>query len=106
MDPTTFERHSRVLSQGITPFKGEDEIVCCVCNLHVKNLPDKESIITDNVYSEGGVHSGDSPVRLHGEFQHCIDEQGNSGQPHERCRVIVAECGNNRTWTLLTYGST
>lgn len=75
----------------------EDQLVCPVCKkvLHLKNLPDKESIINDNLYSEGGVRIVDSHVTLRCEFGHWVDEQGNSlDEPHEISSVIVAEFDN------------
>ena len=73
MEPNRFEGHSYVLSQGVTPFEGEDQIMyVCKKDLHIKL--NKESV-KDTVYFKGGGHIG-SGVRIHGAFRHCIGGQG------------------------------
>jgi hypothetical protein len=57
----------------------KEQIVCPVCKkvVHECDLPDRDSVITDNVYFGSGILIVDSDVTIHCEFEHSHDEQKN-----------------------------
>ena len=64
-------------STKATSGTAKEQIVCPVCKkvLHEIDLPNKYGVITDNVYSEGGILIVDSDVAIHCEFEHRHNEQ-------------------------------
>lgn len=74
-----------------------EQIVCPVCKkvLHSDNLPDRNSVITENILYGGGIRIVDSEVRILCQFKHRYDEKCNSlKEPHELIAVILAQFDN------------
>ena len=72
---------------------GEKKFVCPVCGnqLHETNLPDKESIIRDNLYHEGGVLILSSHVLLLCNFEHLFEKEDITlDKPHELVAFVEA----------------
>ena len=67
---------------------------CCpVCGnpLHETNLPDKESIVKDNLYHEGGVLILSSHVLLRCDFEHLFEKEDITlDEPHELVAFVEA----------------
>lgn len=57
----------------------KEQIVCPVCTRVIPecDLPDKEGVITDNMYYKSGILIVDSEVKIHCKFEHIHDEEGN-----------------------------
>ena len=71
---------------GNIPPEKENVIICPVCGnpLHETNLPDKESIVKDNLYHEGGVLILSSHVLLRCDFEHQFEKEDITlDEPHE-----------------------
>ena len=71
----------------------KERIVCPVCGkvLHEDNLPDKESIVKDNLYHEGGVLILSSHVLLRCDFEHLFEERDISiDDPHQSVAIVSA----------------
>lgn len=60
-------------------FQCKEQIVCPVCKKVIPecDLPDKEGIITDNVYYKSGIRIVNSHVKVYCKFEHMHDEQEN-----------------------------
>lgn len=68
--------------------------VCPVCGeeIHEDNLPDKESVITENVYHLGGVVITSSSVWLLVDFWHEYTIGGETlDSPHKLTAVVTCE---------------
>lgn len=59
--------------------KNFEQIVCPVCKqvVHEDDLPDKDSIILDFLYYKSGIRIFDSDVKMHCQFEHMHDGEGN-----------------------------
>jgi hypothetical protein len=68
-----------------------EKIVCPICKkvVHEIDLPNKEGVITDNLYFESDILIVDSDVTIYREFEHMHDEQKNVlDEPHDVMAVL------------------
>lgn len=80
-----------------------EQIVCPVCKKKLPecDLPDKDSVIYDNVYFESGIKIMDSHVRIHCQFSHMHDEQENElDESHGLIAVISTHFDGKGECTL------
>ena len=76
----------------ISPETGP-QFICPVCGnqLHETNLPDKESIVKDNLYHEGGVLILSSHVLLRCDFEHLFEREDITlDDPHKLVAFVEA----------------
>jgi hypothetical protein len=69
----------------------KEKIVCPVCKkvVHEVDLPNKESVIDENLYFEIGILIVDSDVTIYRKFEHMHDEQqGALVEPHDIVGVL------------------
>ncbi len=73
--------------------KGDTTFSCPVCGarLHETNMPDKESIVEDNLYREGGVLMLSSHVLLRCDFEHQFEKEDVTvDEPHGLVALVEA----------------
>ncbi|MGD2251275.1 MAG: hypothetical protein PVF58_22990 [Candidatus Methanofastidiosia archaeon] len=89
MSPSEKEKEQEKEKEGEQSHS--EKIVCPVCKrvVHDIDLPNKESVIDENLYFESGILIVDSDVTLYRRFEHMHDEQkGALVQPHDIVGVL------------------